>query len=347
MLAYALVTYVLGGLFAWTFSLLLRRPFPWVFSERFRDDGRKQWHLRDALAVPPRWAAKLLRLAVGKDSALFAVSEALDSQLAFWDMQRKGVAAGRQAGEFLARLRSECPAVAGARFHLIGHSFGGLVVANAARFLARERTPEDRPRLHTLCLLQAAIGSSWFETEPEMVAAFGDGNGGGAIASAYSAYDTANGFFYPLANNSRRAAGFVGLCNVGGDAATGKGYTPVALGRNGLFASLVEPPKLPDLLVKHVKPGPADFPWLLNLDASRLIYDGPVSLGGGHGDIFKDDVIHLTWAVTRLGRLPAETPAAAHAGGVTLPPGLSLRPPAAGAAAPVARGEEQRGAATP
>jgi pimeloyl-ACP methyl ester carboxylesterase len=244
-------------------------------------------------------------------------------------MQRKGVEAGRQAGEFVARLHGECPALRDARIHLIGHSFGGLVVVNAARYLTARKAGGELPglRLHTLCLLQAAIASNWFEDEPAILEAFG-----GAIGCIYSGYDTANGFYYPLANNSRRASGFVGLCNMGGDAAAGKGLTPVTLGKGGLFASLAEPPRLADALAKAGKPGGAETAWLLNLDASRLIYQGPVAAGGGHVDIFKDDVIHLTWAVTRLG-LPAET-SAAHAGGMTLPPGLSLQQPPAPPAAP-------------
>ncbi len=42
-------------------------------------------------------------------------------------------------------------------------------------------------------------------------------------------------------------------------------------------------------------------PLLLNLDASRLIYEGDKATGGGHDDIFKDDVVNLAWAVTRVG----------------------------------------------
>jgi hypothetical protein len=56
---------------------------------------------------------------------------------------------------------------------------------------------------------------------------------------------------------------------------------------------LTRPPQLLRLL-----PGAA--PRFINLDASRLIYEGPIALGGGHGDIFKDDVIYLIWAITQL-----------------------------------------------
>ena len=35
----------------------------------------------------------------------------------------------------------------------------------------------------------------------------------------------------------------------------------------------------------------------LTIDASRMIYEGAQGSGGGHSDIYKDDVTHLLWAV--------------------------------------------------
>jgi hypothetical protein len=96
----------------------------------------------------------------------------------------------------------------------------------------------------------------------------------------YSKYDTANSFYYPAANNGRMAAGWVGLCQM-------PPGIPV-VGHNGEFAIVIKPPDLP---------GPPPQPGL-NLDASRLIYQGPVLAGGGHDDIFKDDVVNLIWAIS-------------------------------------------------
>ena len=63
----------------------------------------------------------------------------------------------------------------------------------------------------------------------------------------------------------------------------------------GLLASLTEPLHLRD----HVT-DPDGRPLVLNLDGSRIIFEGGIALGGGHGDIFKDDVVHLVWSVTTL-----------------------------------------------
>jgi hypothetical protein len=56
---------------------------------------------------------------------------------------------------------------------------------------------------------------------------------------------------------------------------------------------LVAPPPLKDMAL----PPP---PKVYNLDASRLIYEGGVALGGGHDDVFKDDVVHLLWSACSL-----------------------------------------------
>jgi len=39
----------------------------------------------------------------------------------------------------------------------------------------------------------------------------------------------------------------------------------------------------------------------MSLDASRLEYEGNPAAGGGHDDIFKDDVVNLLWSVTNVG----------------------------------------------
>lgn len=74
------------------------------------------------------------------------------------------------------------------------------------------------------------------------------------------------------------------------------------------------PPPLEDWLreLRAARQSGKDGPFLLNLDASRLISEGNAALGGGHNDIFKDDVVNLIWAVTQLPPKPqnADTDAA-------------------------------------
>ncbi len=241
--------------------------------------------IRDGLAWVARLPIRAFRLSVAPDSRSLGLAEGLEKQLAFWEMQRKGVRAGCEAGRFVDGLlqtlqAARSPALADARIHLIGHSFGGLVLVNAARVLAAAPRPFD-----SLILLQAAIGSAWFAREPwcrngEVLR--------GVLACVYSAYDMANGFYYPASNNGRMAAGYVGLCRVGSRRGRAQ-----CLGKGGLFASLSQPPDL----ASHVH-GAA--PYALNLDASRLIYAGDAAAGGGHDDVYKDDVIHMLWAITQL-----------------------------------------------
>lgn len=268
-----------------------------------------------------------VRMCVAKDSVVAGLADAIDNQFAFWEMQRFGVEAGCEAAAFLGMMLTpqtksgglKDEVMAGAfhkdvRLHFVGHSFGGLVITNAARLLAlnKDRATQAqssetyrRVNIHSVVLLQAAIASSWFEKEETLRRSVK-----GAIGNIYSRYDSANGFYYPLANSGRQAAGSVGLFGVGRDKVTRRPYTVETVGKGGKLASLVKPP---DLAAWATVPA-ADEPYLLNLDASRLISEGNVALGGGHDDIFKDDVVNLAWAVSRLkmpiavGAVPPDAP---------------------------------------
>lgn len=213
---------------------------------------------------PVRW----LKSAVALDSRWTNLGDLAEAQLAFYDMQQRGVMTGVYLGEALEDLWRGTPELERARLHLAGHSFGSLVVANAARTLAF--ASGFRGQLRTLTLIQGALASGWLSGERRLLDRIT-----GAVACIFSRYDSANGFWYPLANLGREAAGHVGLC---GDFATVANCMP---------PSLVVPPQL----------GPIDpNTKVINVDASRIIYSGAVAAGGGHGDIFKDDVLHVLWA---------------------------------------------------
>jgi len=314
----SIVTYLLGGLIAGLCAVLplpgYYHQIPGLFDERVGrrnvsftpDDEHKAgeahehsshvFSTRYLLAIPARWPILWLRRAVAPDSKILNIAAAIDNQMAFWMMQKRGVDAGEQAADFIADLFEECPELHGARVHLIGHSFGGLVVCNLARHLALDTDLQakmgvdpvtQKPKaIHSLCLLEGALGSAWFEGETKLREYVQ-----GPIASVYSGYDTANGFYYPFANSARVAAGYVGL--YGTEFKTG-GQTLVPAGgdRDNLFAMLVHPPNLSV---------PANWNRVINMDASRLIYAGSPASGGGHDDIFKDDVVYLLWSISRLG----------------------------------------------
>lgn len=198
-------------------------------------------------------------------------------------MQRRGVEAGAQAAEFLGDL-FKVPALQNARIHFLGHSFGALVAANAARHLAFQYQQENSSRrIRSVCLLEGAIASDWFEGETTL------GDRLDILASIFSGYDTANGYIYPVAMHGKPAAGFVGLTPLHPDPAS----KPESQGK---FATLVRTPDFgPNPHLGQMR--------VLNIDASRLIYEGAVPTGGGHDDIFKDDVLYLTWAAAMLDTL--------------------------------------------
>lgn len=244
-------------------------------------DGDIRPFLARLAQQPLHW----VRPTLARDSQVNAAVDFVDSQLAFYDMQRRGVEAGAQAAEFLGGILNDAerfPALQNARIHFLGHSFGALVAANAARHLAFQfEQGKTSRRIRSVCLLEGAIASDWFEGETILCDRLD------ILASIFSGYDTANGYIYPVAMHGKPAAGFVGL-------------TPLVPNSKpesqGKFATLVRTPDF------GPNPRPGQLR-VLNIDASRLIYEGAVPAGGGHDDIFKDDVLYLTWAAAMLDTL--------------------------------------------
>ena len=171
-----------------------------------------------------RFPAELASLALAGDSFVASWVNGLNAILAFFDMQGRGVESGARAAQCLEpvfdQFKTQNPNV---RFHLLGHSFGGLVACNLARQLCY-----NGGEISSLCLVQAAISSNWFEGETPMLQRLK------IVADIYSVYDSANGFYYPMTNQGRCAAGFVGLFDDGQ-------LRPIARGR---YTALVRPPDL-------------------------------------------------------------------------------------------------------
>lgn len=243
------------------------------------------------------------------------LAEAVSAQLAFWHMQRKAVLAGRRTADFLVRLEAGCGLTRKARIHFIGHSFGALAAANAARHLALER----RRDFHSLCLLAPAMAADWFDGETLMLNSLT-----GALGCVYSRFDTANSFYYPLACLARSSAGSSGIVAASASsrpqrADWGPARPSKSLYENRIasftvhqvsasaFACLTRPPDLLGACGGHEPDGKARC--FFNLDASSIMYEGAPAAGGGHDDVFKDDVVNLMWALTQIGqRSPAPTP---------------------------------------
>lgn len=219
----------------------------------------------------------------------------IHNQTEFYTMQHKAVRAGFEAADFVHLLVDklrECGKLsveegdAKTKIHLIGHSFGGLLVANLSHSLMDAKHATTKPHVRSLCLVQAALKSFWFDNSQDGDATVNHcREGKGVIACTYSRYDTANGSIFPLVNYRHKAAGHVGLY-VGDN------------GKNLAARIMDDAPEERILLVESpdITAPPSN---IMNIDASRLIYEGPPASGGGHDDIFKDDVVALIWGVTR------------------------------------------------
>ncbi len=208
-------------------------------------------------------------------------------QLSFWKMKDRAHVVGESgAHALLAALERAAPA--STRFHLMGHSFGCIVVTAA---VAGPPGGPGLPRpVHSLFLVQGAL-SLWAYT-PDVPYAPGtpgyfarivaEGLVAGPIVTTRSTFDTAVGRFYPL---GARARGDVVLAD---DLPKYGGVG--AFGIRGL-----------DGVAEDLPMQGAAYPYafgagrIYNLEASGVIraMDG---LSGAHSDIAHPEVAHAFWA---------------------------------------------------
>jgi hypothetical protein len=216
--------------------------------------------LRDALAMPLR-------------------------QLSFWKMKDRARQFGEGAGhDLLIRLQKAAPR---ARFHLMGHSFGCIVVsATVAGPAAGERLP--RP-VDSLFLVQGALSLWAYAADipfaPGTAGYFHrilrDGLVQGPLVTTRSTHDTAVGRFYPLGAQLKRQ--FV----------LGSGYP--AYGGVGTFgirglADIQDLPMQPATFAYSFQGGR-----VYNLEASSVICNGG-GASGAHSDIAHPEVAHAFWS---------------------------------------------------
>jgi pimeloyl-ACP methyl ester carboxylesterase len=261
LLLYTVATRLLGAAFSWRGrSEKFLHPDP-----EHRSGDLRPKHLLSVAAVLP---IKIARTALPVDSRFHSLLDTVEAQLAFWQMQRRAVETGVTTAHALARLLQAVRGVESARIHFLGHSFGGLVAASASRQFMDEglhASDNEKPltaTMESLTLLLPAMASHWFEQEEHLQKAIR-----GTIACLHSRHDTANGFFYPLANHGQRSAGSHGLAGI-------------------------------DRVASETARSADSFPRLVNRDLSAVCCDGSRLAGGGHGDIFKDEVLHVVWQET-------------------------------------------------
>jgi hypothetical protein len=232
-------------------------------------------------------------------------------QLSFWRMKDRARQVGEAGIHDLVRSLQEArPEI---RMHLMGHSFGCIVVSAAVA--GRESGP-PRP-VQSLTLVQGAL-SLWSYCDdipyvphgPSKAATPGyfrrvvEKGVSGPIITTRSRFDTAVGNWY------RKGARLAGQVAFGAT-----DYPPFgALGSFGARGTGLD--LAPDRLLQ-----PAGFDYefgsgrIYNFDASAVIKTGD-GASGAHNDISHEEVAHLVWSAARAddsASKPARAPSAARA----------------------------------
>jgi hypothetical protein len=204
--------------------------------------------------------------------------------LTFWHMKRRARDVGaRGVATLLTRLQDAAP---GARFHLMGHSFGCIVVSSAVAGPG----PSGRRPIASLALVQGAM-SLWsfcsaIPSAPGRAGYFhrvlADGLIAGPVVVTTSVHDRAVRSFYPIGAGSRGQVDYLPdrLPTYG---AIG------AFGVRGPGIRVVNDDLRPVDEAYDLQPGVVH-----NLRADEVIRDG-AGVMGAHSDITKPPVAHAVW----------------------------------------------------
>jgi hypothetical protein len=216
-------------------------------------------------------------------------------QLTFWHGKNQA----REFGESGARgLVRAIMAATPARVHLLGHSFGTIVVSGAVRGPGSDPEPLPRP-VDSLFLVQGAV--SLWAFAPKVPRDVGGGRGyfadildparvAGPIVATRSKWDHAVGKYYPLA--ARVAGQFLlgdDLPKFGGIGTYGIQGVPDAV-------------ELPPLRSGRAPDGALAAATVHNVDASAVIA-ALEGASGAHNDLAHRELVQLAWqaALTRTG----------------------------------------------
>lgn len=209
-------------------------------------------------------------------------------QLSFWKMKDRARIVGESGiRQFVADLQRATPAGRDLRIHLMGHSFGCIVVsAIVAGTNGHGALPKP---VHSVVLVQGALSLwSYCSDIPESPGTPGyfrsiveGAKVAGPIVTTQSEFDTAVGTLYP------KAAGLLG--QVAFDQLPKYGGVGI-FGAQGPGLQIV-PNEMLDVDVDYnFEPGR-----VYNLNSSQYICDGG-GLSGAHSDIAKPQVAHLLWS---------------------------------------------------
>jgi hypothetical protein len=207
-------------------------------------------------------------------------------QLSFWKMKDRARAFGEAgAHELLKALQA---AAVDTRVHLMGHSFGCIVVS---AMLAGPGGKGKLPRpVDTLALMQGALSLwSYCTSIPSVPTRAGDFSPvlgshtvRGTMFSTQSIHDTAVGRIYPLGAGVARQVSFA------------PGELPVygavgAFGARGPGCDVIDCQMAPVTAPNGFEPGK-----IYNVESSTFIIGGS-GLSGAHSEIDKPEVAHAFW----------------------------------------------------
>jgi hypothetical protein len=209
-------------------------------------------------------------------------------QVSFWTMKKRALAVGQSGVHDLVRALQQATAK-DTRLHLMGHSFGCIVVSAAVA------GPRDAngftshlPRAVDAAFLVQGAMSLW--SFAERVPFSGDQPGyfseilqsgrlRGPLVTTQSSFDNAVGKYYPLG------------ARVSGDVLLDGGFPKYggigSWGAQGADATLIK--ILASSAEYHLRQKDK-----VNVDADRVIRNGG-GPSGAHSDISHDDVAHLMW----------------------------------------------------
>ena len=210
--------------------------------------------------------------------------------LTFWKMKDRAKSFGETAVFDLLRQIQQTKAQA--KVHLMGHSFGCIVVS--ATLAGPQGTGSLVRPIDSLALMQGAL-SLWSycadipfaKGRPGFFRSIVDGKKvSGPIITTSSTFDTAVGRFYPLGAGAR------------GDVAFAPGQFP-KYGAVGKFGA-----RGPGLNIVDLEMKPVNAPYemepgaIYNLESSRYICQGG-GFSGAHNDIARPEVAHAFWSAAR------------------------------------------------
>lgn len=217
-------------------------------------------------------------------------------QLSFWQMKARGRKIGETSGSaLLNKMMKAVPEHQPTRFHLMGHSFGCIVVTGMINGENGENGASVLPRaVSSLTLVQGATSLWGFCSDiPDygkpgyFRKVIASKKVSGPIVTTQSAMDTAVGRFYPLAAGVALQV----------DLAAG---TFPKYGGMGAFGIQGPGLSIEDQLVGNsvhaykFQPG-----HIYNLECSSVIKDGS-GVSGAHSDIAKPEIAHAVWEAAKL-----------------------------------------------